>query len=75
MIPALAFGLVLLLAGPAAAHKASDSYLRLTVDAAGLAGQWDIALRDLERAVGLDADRDGTVTWGELKQRQAAIAD
>ena len=72
MIPALAVALAILLAGPAAAHKASDSYLRLNVDAAGLAGQWDIALRDLERAVGLDADRDARV---KLKQRQAAIAD
>ena len=52
-----------------------SGYLELTVDGAGTAGQWDIALRDLARAIGLDADQDGAVTWGELKLRQTAIAD
>src|SRR5256885_12730924 len=33
-------------------------------------GQWDIALRDLEYAIGLDADGDGTITWGELKGKR-----
>ena len=38
-----------LLPGLAAAHKPSDSYLTLSVGAkAGIAGQWDIALRDLD---------------------------
>jgi hypothetical protein len=50
------------------AHLASDSYLRIEIGATGaLSGQWDIALRDLDVAVGLDADRDGNVTWGELR--------
>lgn len=56
------------------AHKASDSYLVLQADGANIAGQWDIALRDLEHAIGLDADGDGAITWGELKARHAAIA-
>lgn len=64
----------LLLAGPAWAHKPSDSYLRLTVDGAAIEGQWDIALRDLDAAIGLDADGDGTLTWGEVRARHAAIA-
>ena len=77
MIRALALGLALAcgLALSAAAHKASDSYLELEVDGTGIAGQWDIALRDLERAIGLDADGNGAVTWGELRARHAAIAD
>lgn len=64
----------LLLAGAAWAHKPSDSYLRLAVDGATIEGQWDIALRDLDVALGLDADGDGVLTWGEVRARHAAIA-
>jgi hypothetical protein len=67
--------LLLLLASLAAeAHKPSDSYLRLGIDGAAVTGQWDIALRDLEQAIGLDADGDGAITWGELRARQPDIA-
>jgi len=70
-----AFLLVLALAaGPALAHKPSDSYLAVRVEGALLQGQWDIALRDLEYAIGLDANGDGAITWGELRARQAEIA-
>ena len=66
------------LALPAFAHKASDSYLVLRADgadtAASLDGQWDIALRDLDFAIGIDANGDGEITWGEVKARHAAIA-
>lgn len=73
-------GLVLVLAlvtGTAGAHKPSDSYLTLTVPATGgvLEGQWDIALRDLDFTLGLDADHDGAITWGELKAARERIAD
>ena len=64
----------LLLAGTAAAHKPSDSYLTLAADGAVLTGRWDIALRDLDVALGLDADGDGHITWGELRSRHADIA-
>ena len=56
------------------AHKPSDSYLSIRVDGATLDGQWDIALRDLEHALGVDADGDGAITWGELRARHADIA-
>lgn len=59
---------------PAQAHKPSDSYLALTVDNTSVTGQWDIALRDLDFALGLDADGDGAITWGELRQRHDEIA-
>ena len=59
---------------PALAHKPSDSYLALTVEAGALRGQWDIALRDLEYAIGLDADGDGAITWGELRARRPDVA-
>src|ERR1044071_990781 len=63
----------LLAAGSAHAHKPSDSYLTLFADGHSVRGQWDIALRDLEYAVGLDADGDGAITWGELKAKHAEI--
>lgn len=64
---------VLWLALPVYAHKASDSYLVLDVQGAQVVGQWDIALRDIDFALGLDADGDGTITWGELKAHHADI--
>lgn len=36
--------------------------------------QWDIALRDLEYAVGIDANDDGAITWEELRARHDAIS-
>lgn len=65
--------LLLVLGSEAHAHKASDSYLWLTADGADLSGRWDIALRDLDYAIGLDADGDGAITWGEVKARREAI--
>ncbi len=64
----------LLLAGAAAAHKPSDSYLALQVADTAITGQWDIALRDLDFALGLDADGNGEITWGELRAKHADIA-
>mgnify|MGYP005811713043 CR=1 FL=1 len=66
--------LTALVAAPAGAHKPSDSYLRLAVDGARIDGQWDIALRDLEHAIGIDANGDGRLTWGEVRARHAEIA-
>ncbi len=63
-----------LLAVPAMAHKASDSYLVLQVKGREVAGQWDIALRDIDFAIGLDANGDGDITWGEVQARHADIA-
>jgi len=59
---------------PAMAHKASDSYLALQVKGQEVTGQWDIALRDIDFAIGLDANGDGEITWGEVKARHADIA-
>jgi HupE / UreJ protein len=60
---------------PAAwAHKPSDSYLTITAQAAAISGQWDIALRDLDFALTLDADGNGELTWGEVRARHADIA-
>ena len=70
----LAFALAFAVLGTAHAHKPSDSYLALKVQGAQVAGQWDIALRDLEVAIGLDSDGDGNITWGELKAKHSDIA-
>jgi len=67
--------LLLVLCLPAAwAHKPSDSYLTINVEAAATSGQWDIALRDLDFALTLDADGNGEITWGEVRARHADIA-
>ena len=55
------------------AHKASDSYLVLQVKGQAVTGQWDIALRDIDFAIGLDADSNAEITWGEVQTHQAAI--
>ena len=70
----LLISLMLLLAWPAMAHKASDSYLVLNVQGEQVTGQWDIALRDIDFALGLDVDGDGAINWGELRARHADIA-
>jgi len=61
-------------AAPALAHKASDAYLTLERDGTALRGQWDIALRDLDNALDLDANGDGDITWGEVRARASDIA-
>ena len=73
LVPGLLFLLLSLAAGFAQAHKPSDSYLALQVEGDAVRGQWDIALRDLEFAIGLDADGNGEITWGELRARRGEI--
>ena len=58
----------------ALAHKPSDSYLSLEIEGARLRGRWDIALRDLEYAIGLDENGDSAITWGELRRRHGELA-
>ena len=72
----LAWLLALILCPLAAhAHKQSDSYLTVTgTGSSTLQGQWDIALRDLDFAIGLDGDADDRITWGEIRGRREAIA-
>src|SRR5439155_9313840 len=58
---------LLLVAGLASAHKASDSYLQIAASPGRLEVRWDIALRDLDVALDLDSDADGRLTWGEVR--------
>src|SRR5215475_4274287 len=69
--------LILLLsvwAAPVHAHKPSDAYLTLSPQGDHVSGQWDIALRDLDFAIGLDADGNGEITWGEVRTKHQQIA-
>ena len=67
-------GLLLALVAPAHAHKPSDSYLSITIADDRVSGQWDIALRDLDFAIGLDSDGNGEITWGEVRAKHGEIA-
>jgi hypothetical protein len=61
--------LLLLCCTPAWAHQSSEAYLVYRVDGARVEQRLDIALRDLDRDLGLDADGDGALTWGEVRSR------
>jgi len=72
--PAVVLGIALLCPGLAHAHKPSDSYLTLTAREAGVVElQWHVALRDLDGELQLDANDDGQLSWGEVRQRWAAL--
>ncbi|MBX3605864.1 MAG: HupE/UreJ family protein [Piscinibacter sp.] len=53
---------------PAFAHKASDAYLQIRSGAQGTSARIDVALRDLDPLLDLDADADGRLTWGEVRR-------
>lgn len=70
--------LVLVLAAafalPAEAHRASDAFLTLQLEGNRLRGAWEIALRDADAAVRIDANGDRAVTWGELRAAEGRLA-
>lgn len=61
--------LLLLCGTTAQAHQSSEAYLSYRVDGAEVEQRLDIALRDLDRDLALDADGDGNLSWGEVRQR------
>lgn len=61
------------LAAPAAAHAPSNAYLTLQAAGHSVQQRLDIAVRDLDRELHLDADDDGRITWGELRGRWAEV--
>ncbi|MBC7665730.1 MAG: HupE/UreJ family protein [Caulobacter sp.] len=63
-----------LVAAHAHAHKASDAYVTLHVDGAVVDARIDIALRDLDRDLDLDASADDQLSWKEVRTRWADIA-
>jgi hypothetical protein len=82
MITALCPLLFLLLAlagaSQAHAHATSTTYLNIDATAERAAAprlRWDISLHDLLWTLDLDVDRDGSITWGEIDSRRAAIGE
>lgn len=71
--PLLSVILWLALASGALAHKASDGYLALDVGEHGSTLRVDIALRDLDLVLDLDANGDASLTWGEVRAAWPAI--
>ena len=69
----IAFLLVILASATAFAHKPSDAHLVLEAHGDRLSGRIDVAVRDLDAAVGID-DGDGAITWAELKTAAPRIA-
>ena len=64
----LGLAALLLAAAPAQAHKSSDAYLFFDQQATATTLRWDIALRDLDVVLDLDADGNRELTWGEVRQ-------
>ena len=80
MRAALALFVVLTCTTAAHAHKPSDAYLRIGAAsrselATTVPLRWDLAVRDLDRVLGIDANRDGAITWGELRGADRATRD
>ncbi len=64
---------LLLLSATAEAHTGSTAYLQATAEGRQVTLRADYALRDLDDAIGLDADDDGRITWGEVQAATPAV--
>ena len=73
-IAALAL-LAALTSGRAAAHAGSNAYLIVDATTSEVQLRWDFALRDADLALGLDADGDGNITWGETRAAEPRLRD
>lgn len=74
MLRLVILSLALLNAPAAWAHTQSYGFLSVALDATSAVGRLELAVRDLDRVHDLDADRDGKITWGEFRSREAEIA-
>jgi hypothetical protein len=59
--------LLLVHAGSAWAHKSSDAYMQFDLQPGQVRLRWDIALRDLDTVLDIDADGDGKLFWLEVR--------
>ena len=66
--------LALVIPGLSAAHVASNGFVVATVTGQEIAGSMELAVRDVELAVGIDQNQDGKVTWAELHAAQRNLA-
>jgi hypothetical protein len=70
----MSFLLCCIFSGGVDAHTQSYGFLRANIVGSEVSGQLELAVRDLDLAYALDANGDGKVTWGELRQRESEIA-
>ena len=59
----------------AQAHIASNGFLMVRVDGREITGSLELTVRDVELAIGVDANRDGKVTWGELRAAEPQFVE
>lgn len=69
----IALGLSLPFAGIAVAHVASNGFLMVHVAGQQLDGSFELSIRDVELAIGVDANHDAKVTWGELRATERLL--
>ena len=58
----------------AQAHIASSGFLSVKIAGTDVVGSIEIAVRDVELAVGVDANRDNQITWRELNDSAPRLA-
>ncbi|MEQ1808020.1 MAG: HupE/UreJ family protein [Burkholderiaceae bacterium] len=73
LLRAACVGIGIVVALPAAAHKASDAYLWLDARGTSATLRIDVALRDLDAALDIDADGDAQMTWAEVRAALPAV--
>lgn len=57
------------------AHVASNGFLVINAHGNELRGSVELAVRDVELAVGADANGDGKITWGELRAAAPRLSE
>ena len=62
-----------LAAAVAHAHVASTGFIDLEVHGRTVVGSIEVAVRDVELAIGVDTNADGEVTWGELRAAEPRL--
>ena len=65
--------LLLTWSGAIQAHIASNGFLVARVQGQEITGSLELAVRDVELAIGVDANHDGRVTWGELRTSEPQV--
>ncbi len=71
--PGFAAAALLLVAPLAHAHVASNGFVVMQVNKQEVTGSIELAIRDVELAIGVDADGDKRVTWGELHRSEPRL--
>jgi len=69
----IALFLLLAFSAGVRAHVSSNGFLALRVDNQRIGGAMELAIRDVELAVGLDANQDGKVSWGEVRAAELPL--